>query len=164
MLFGWSCRSLRLALTFTNSCAAPESLAAQRLWDFFPGPRERSTPAPGPWRRLPLGRAGGPSLLSQVAPKLESVRAAEFPSLLEQGRGLAREPFATGDLQGLEPAVPTGRAEMQHPTAIAEPGVPGEGRSRTSRGHGLAPCQATSGAQPRCRLRSSVQPGQRWLM
>lgn len=90
-----------------------------------------SLPRPGPaaalsggWRRrIPLRRAGSPTLPPQAPPELQGLLPAEFPAVFEQGLRLVGDPFAAGHLQGLAPAVPAGRAEMQDVLAIADPAL-----------------------------------------
>ena len=91
-------------------------------------------------RRLPLRCTRCPALRAALAPQLKGLLTAELLTPLEQRRRLIAQPFTARHLQFLTPPVPHHRLEVQHLPAITQP---------------------TSGAQPRWRAMSSVQPWQR---
>ena len=101
------------------------------------------------------------------SPELESLLPAELEVplplrgrlRLEQWHRLIRQQLSQRDLQLLTPVIPAAGPEVEHLAAIAEPGLLGRERRPVA----VFTAQATSGAQPRWRCRSSVQPLQRWV-
>jgi hypothetical protein len=79
-----------------------------------------------------------PTLLAQASPEADGVLSAHLPAALEQGHRLLGEVLPAGDLQGLPPPVPAGRAKMQHLSSIADPALPRRERWPLAAGtHGL---------------------------
>ncbi len=117
-----------------------------------------STPGFSPLQLL-LGRVRLPVLLTLISPELEGPLPPELQPPFQQRYGLIRQQLTHGDFQLLIPAVPAAGPKVQHPAAVADPGL----LWRKRRPVASATAHATSGAQPLWRCRSSVQPLQRWV-
>jgi hypothetical protein len=113
-------------------------------------------------RWLPLRRCRLPTLLALLAPELESLLTADLQPLFQQRHRLTWQQLPDRDLQLLTPPVPAGRSEVEYMAAVADSGLFGRERRplAITDVHRLA-AQASSGAQPRWRTMSSVQPWQR---
>ena len=92
-----------------------------------------------------------------AAVQLYRRRTAQLPPAFEQRHQLIRQQFTAGDFQPLAPAIPESEPEVQRLLAVADPRLPGRQRWPVS----WPTAHATSGAQPFCRTRSSLQPWQR---
>jgi len=109
--------------------------------------------------RMPQRFCDLPALLPLLCPKLEGLLPPELEAPLEQRHRLIRQQLPHRDFELLTPAIPAAWPEVEHMAAIAEPGLLGRQRRPVAG----STAHATSGAQPRWRCRSSVQPLQRWV-
>ena len=101
-----------------------------------------------------------PSPPCAFQPRLDRCLPGELPAVLGQRHRLTRQQLPHRHFQLLTPAITAAGPEVEHLAAVAEPGLLG----RQGRPVAGSTVQATSGAQPRWRCRSSVQPLQRWVV